>query len=250
VASHLRDVRSLTAPSPGRPGVSRLPAPATQAGTSSTGITEPDAEAFAAVLYFDDFTEKRVRQAWEALDQYGVPSAATTHEESYRPHITLAIVNTPYPEQAAARLRMPLSNVAGLPVSMTALGFFLTNKAPAYLSVAPTSALLDLHERVHAALGGMDSWAYYRPGNWMPHCTLAMDVTCQTTVAEALGETPLPIHATIGSAHMVELPGQPPAADASRPRAIRSVGTHRLPVEPSQPRRTPRREVGRRRRAI
>ena len=196
------------------------------------------------MLYFDDFTEKRVRQAWDALDQYGVPSAGTTYEESYRPHITLAIVNTPYPEQAAARLRTPLANVSGLPVSMTSLGFFLTNKAPAYLAVAPTTALLRLHDSVHSALGAMETWSYYRPGNWMPHCTLAMDVACQTTVAEALGETPLPIHAVVGSAHLVELPKQPATAQ-QQPRRIRSAGgAHRLPVEPVQPRRTPRREPG------
>jgi len=250
VASHLRGVRSLDEQAAGRHST----VPGRTAPTDSAPPEEPSPAAFAVVLYFDDFTEKRVRQAWEALDQYGVPSAGTTYEESYRPHITLAIVNTPYPEQAAARLRTPLANVSGLPISMTSLGFFLTNKAPAYLAVAPTTALLRLHDSVHAALGAMETWSYYRPGNWMPHCTLAMDVACQTTVAEALGETPLPIHATIGSAHMVELPK--PSAPAlapvqtQKPTPIRRVGSHRLPVdEPAQPRR-PRREPGRRRRAV
>ncbi len=239
MASHLRDVSSLNGPPTGR---TRPPVP-----EGTPGTPEPSSDAFAVVLYFDDFTEKRVRQAWAALDSHGVPSAGSTYEESYRPHITLAMLNTPYPEQAAARLRMPLANVAGLPVSMTALGFFLTNKAPAYLAVAPTSALMRLHENVHSALGAMETWPYYRPGNWMPHCTLAMDVTCQTTVAEALGETPLPIHATVGSAHMVELPKQPAA---SQQQKVRSIGAHRAAVETSEPRRPARREAGRRRKAI
>jgi 2'-5' RNA ligase len=243
VPSHLREVKPLDSNVAGRSGPSKPPVPA-----GTPGAPEPASDAFAVVLYFDDFTEKRVRQAWDALDQYGVPSAGATYEEGYRPHITLAMLNTPYPEQAASRLRMPLANVSGLPVSMTALGFFLTNKAPAYLAVAPTTALLQLHESVHSALGAMETWPYYRPGNWMPHCTLAMDVSCQTTVAEALGETPLPIHATIGSAHMVELPKQPKDKGTKPP--IRRVGSHRLPVEPEQPRRTPRREPGRRRKAI
>ena len=52
-------------------------------------------------------------------------------------------------------------------------------------------------------------WRYYRPGNWMPHCTLAMDVACQTTVAQALGETPLPIHATVGPLKPSSLPTMP-----------------------------------------
>lgn len=243
MASHLRDVSSLNGSLAGRSGV---PGPSVPAGTP--GTPEPSSEAFAVVLYFDDFTEKRVRQAWEALDSYGVPSVGATHEATYRPHITLAMLNTAYPEQAAARLRMPLSNVSGLPVSMTALGFFLTNKAPAYLAVAPTSALMRLHENVHSALGAMETWPYYRPGNWMPHCTLAMDVACQTTVAEALGETPLPIHATVGSAHLVELPKRPAAGQQQE--KVRSIGAHRRAVEASEPPRRPRREPGRRRKAI
>lgn len=251
MASHLRGVRSLDEQPAGRHSA----VPSRDESSSSTPVVEQSSHAFAVVLYFDDFTEKRVRQAWAALDRFGIPSAGSTYEESYRPHITLAIVDTPYPEQAAARLRAPLANVSGLPVSMTALGFFLTNKAPAYLAVAPTTALLQLHDNVHSALGAMDTWSYYRPGNWMPHCTLAMDVACQTTVAEALGETPLPIHAVVGSAHMVELPKQPAAApkpalqEAAAPQPVRSVGAHRRPLEQPQPRR-PRREVGRRRRAV
>ena len=100
MASHLREVSSLNEPLNGRFGARSLPTT-----TGGGGTPEPSADAFAVVLYFDDFTEKRVRQAWEALDRHGVPSAASTYEEGYRPHITLAMLNTPYPEQAAARLR-------------------------------------------------------------------------------------------------------------------------------------------------
>jgi 2'-5' RNA ligase len=248
VSSHLRDVRLLGEQAAGRRAASEQPGPARPAPAS-----EQAAQAFAVVLYFDDFTEKRVRDAWDALDKYGVPSAGTTYEEGYRPHITLAIVDTPYPEQVAARLRAPLAGVNGLPVSMTSLGFFLTKKAPAYLAVAPTTRLLRLHDEVHSALGAMESWSYYRPGNWMPHCTLAMDVACQTTVAAALGDTtPLPIHATVGSAHMVELPKQPAEAQKQlkERNTRRPVGAHRLPIDTTPPKRAPRLEPGRRRRAI
>lgn len=185
---------------------------------------KPQAEpAFAVVLHFDEFSEKRVRQAWEALDENGVPSAGTTYEEGYRPHITLAIVNTPDPEGLAMRLRRPLSGVAGLPVTMTALGFFLTKKAPAYLAVAPTRRLVELHEEVHRAIGTSESWSYYQPGSWMPHCTLAMDVECQTTVADALGPWTLPIKATVGSAFLTELPALPETPKSHR----RTPGAHR-----------------------
>lgn len=175
-------------------------------------IRETEA-AFAVALYFDEFSEHRVRQVWQALDERGVPSAGTTYEEGYRPHITLAIVNTPDPKGLGRRLRRALAGVAGIPVTMTALGFFLAAKAPAYLAVAPTRRLLELHDEVHDAIGTAGSWRYYQPGSWMPHCTLAMNVECQTTVADALGPGTLPISATVGSAFLTELPAAPSPAE-------------------------------------
>lgn len=178
---------------------------------------------FAVVLHFDEFSERRIRQAWAALDENGVPSAGSTYEDGYRPHVTLAIVNTPQPEGVAMRLRRPLADVSGMSLTMTALGFFLTNRAPAYLAVAPTRRLVELHDEVHRAIGpDEENWSYYQPGNWMPHCTLAMDIACQTTVADALGESTLPILATVDSAHLVELPTRAPAG-AHR----RTPGAHR-----------------------
>lgn len=208
-----------------------------------TPVTEPSPTAFAVVLHFDEFSERRVRQAWDSLDEHGVPSAAATNEPGFRPHVTLAIVNTTQPENIAVRLRRPLASVSGVSLTMTALGFFLTNKAPAYLAVAPTRRLLELHDEVHDAIGTTGSWSYYQPGNWMPHCTLAMDVVCQTTVAEALADTTLPIQATVGSAHLVELPPMaPPAATSHR----RTPGAHRRPVPGKRRGTAPERELGRR----
>lgn len=185
---------------------------------------------FAVLLHLDEFSEHRVRQAWESLEEHGVRSAGSAYGAGYRPHITLAIAGTSDPAGLAARLRGPLAGVAGLPVTLTALGFFLTDKAPAYLSVAPTRRLLELHEEVHEAIGTADTWSYYRPGSWMPHCTLAMGVGCQTTVAEALGRWALPIEATVGSAVVTELPR---TATAKSHR--RTPGAHRR--EPAAPSR-------------
>lgn len=183
------------------------------------------AGTFAVVLHFDEFSEHRVRQAWTLLDRNGVPSAKSTYDAGYRPHVTLAMVNTREPERLAAPLRRALAGVAGIPLTLTALGFFLTDRSPAYLAVSPTRRLLEVHERVHAAIGTQGSWSYYQPGNWMPHCTLAMDVECQTTVADALSDDTLPIQATVGSAHFWELPPQPKSHRRAQGGAHRRADT-------------------------
>jgi 2'-5' RNA ligase len=169
--------------------------------------TGHDLTAYAVVLHFDEETDRRLRRVWAALDVHGIDSVARTHGASYRPHLTLAIIETADEARATEALRRPLAGVAGLPVTLNAVGFFLTGTAPAYLGVTPTSRLLLLHEQVHAAIGDVASWDYYRPGSWVPHCTLAMGVTSPSGVAEVVtAAVPLPLHATVSGAHLSRLP--------------------------------------------
>lgn len=55
------------------------------------------------------------------------------------------------------------------------LGTFPGITGALFLGVQVTTELLALHADVHAALAGQPirHWAYYLPGNWIPHCTLA-----------------------------------------------------------------------------
>jgi 2'-5' RNA ligase len=163
--------------------------------------------AYAVVLHFDEETDRRLREVWAALDVHGVDSVARTHGAAYRPHLTLAIIETADAARATDALRRPLAGAAGIPVTLNAVGFFLTGAAPAYLGVTPTSSLLLLHEQVHAALGDVASWDYYRPGSWVPHCTLAMGVTSPSAVADVVTSAlALPLHATVSGAHLARLP--------------------------------------------
>jgi 2'-5' RNA ligase len=51
----------------------------------------------------------------------------------------------------------------------------LATKERSFLGVQVTKELLAFHAEVHAALAGqpVEHWPVYRPGNWVPHCTLA-----------------------------------------------------------------------------
>jgi len=183
----------------------------------STQDAPRHAHAAAVVLELDEVADKRVRQLWNALDRHGVPSSDSAAHMTEGPHITLAIVDDTDPADLTGRLRDVLDAAVGLPVSLTALGFFLTERAPAYLAVAPTGRLLALHEAVHETLGTTGSWPYYRPGSWTPHCTLAMGVSSPSTVAEALGQEALPIIAAVRAAQVVALPPALPEVEPSLP---------------------------------
>lgn len=172
----------------------------------TTGRASVLRRSYAVVLELDEAADARVRGLWRALDRSGIPSAARGLHGSSAPHVTLAIVDTDRPRRLHDRLAEPLASAGQVALPLTALGFFLTPRAPAYLTVAPTPALLALHHGVHALLPASDSWSYYRPGWWTPHCTLAMDVPSPSVVAEALGPDPLPIDAVAGRARIAPLP--------------------------------------------
>lgn len=180
--------------------------------------------AHAVVLELDDRADARVRAVWRALDRHGIPSAAHGPHGCSAPHVTLGIVDTDHPGHLHELLAEPLASAGPVPLPLTALGFFLTPRAPAYLAVAPTLELLTLHHRLHALIPASDSWAYYRPGSWTPHCTLAMDVSSPSLVAQAIGPETLPIAAFAQRARIVALP---------QPRRERRTMPLREPAAPA-----------------
>lgn len=199
-------------------------------------------QTYAVVLYFDEETEDRLLALWAALDVHGVDSAARTFGAGYRPHLTLSIIDTDETDRVIDALETPLAEVAGLPVTLASLGFFVPYPCPAYLAITPTSRLLALHEQVYDALD-MPCWDHYRPGSWMPHCTLAMRVDLTSPVAHVVSKTALPIHASVSAAHLVEIPKDGGVGHS----AARFGGDAQIPTQPARHRAGPRhRRRGRR----
>lgn len=165
-----------------------------------------ETSTFAVVLYLDAETEDRLLGLWAALDVHDVASPARTYGAGYRPHLTLSVVDTADPDRLRPDLEAALTDVSGLPLTLSALGLFLPPPCPAYLAVTPTRRLLELHEQVYDALEGTPCWGHYLPDAWVPHCTLAMCVESTSTVSDVVSQIALPIHAEVSEAHLVEIP--------------------------------------------
>jgi 2'-5' RNA ligase len=130
----------------------------------------------AVELLFDPATEGAIRGLWARLERAGVPSLASWTHRRHRPHISLSVAE-----------RIDTGRLQGVRDCLAAAHLDVTLYSPAvfprpgvlYLSVVPTLALLRLHEEVHAAL--RDGMVAPRDGywidGWMPHCTLAHDLT-------------------------------------------------------------------------
>ena len=94
--------------------------------------------------------------------------------------------------------------------TLVSLGTFSNRQGVVFLGVVATRELIELHERFDALFRSVarDPWEYYRPGRWVPHCTLTTALAPEQ-VAPALrvcAEVPLPIQARLESIAIVENP--------------------------------------------
>ena len=124
-------------------------------------------------MYFDGQADAAVRLLWQRLADAGLPSLATWTHRRHRPHVSLAVAES-LAETDPAPLRSVLTS--GRPaLSLYTLSTFPAATGVLFLGVQVTGELLAFHAGVHAALGGQPirHWAYYLPGNWIPHCALA-----------------------------------------------------------------------------
>lgn len=95
------------------------------------------------------------------------------------PHFSWQIGEQADWRAAKAALQPLAQSTRPLTVRTTGLGFFTGAKPVVFIPVVKSAALLHLHEAVCARLksAGMMDHPLYRPEAWMPHITLAVDVT-------------------------------------------------------------------------
>jgi 2'-5' RNA ligase len=132
--------------------------------------------AYALELLFDSTTEAAIKDLWARLETAGVPTLASRTYRRHRPHVSLSVAK-----------RIETQQLDGVRERLAATHLDITLYSPAvfprpgvlYLSVVPTLALLRLHEEIHAALrdGIVAPRDGYAVGAWVPHCTLAQDLT-------------------------------------------------------------------------
>jgi 2'-5' RNA ligase len=147
----------------------------------------------ALEFYFDGEAETAVRGLRQRLAQAGVPTPTG------RPHVTFA-AGSGIPPAARRDLAVDLTRLALPNLWLYTLGTFPNAENVLFLGAVADAELLAVHVAVHDALAGRvrDPWAYFLPGAWVPHCTLAQDVTPTQLAAGFAALHPVePIRATI-----------------------------------------------------
>ena len=166
--------------------------------------------AHAVELQLDDTATRAVLGLRGVLRAAGITpiTAASPH---VHPHVSVAVTADAAP--SAVRDALVGVATAGLPaVRLSSVGAFVTFEEVVFLGVTPTPLLLELNRRVHARLDAakIASWPLYRPGSWVPHCTLAMRPGDLAAAFTALRGAVLPIEASPVALRIVEVPtGKP-----------------------------------------
>lgn len=129
---------------------------------------------YAAELYFDPAGEARVHHLWEGLAEMGLRSGLL--EMDSRPHISLAIFDDLEVERLEEGLREFARTTAPLEVDLSCAGTFPSREGVVFVAPVVTAELLAMHHRFHMLLDelGVVSSEHYRPGVWIPHCTVGI----------------------------------------------------------------------------
>jgi 2'-5' RNA ligase len=96
-----------------------------------------------------------------------------------QPHISLAGYEQIDEQALAPVLEQLAKRSPPLPTKLDAIGVFPASQGVVYLAPVVTPQLLHLHA-VYSALAadaGHVAHPYYQPGAWIPHCTVAGDLT-------------------------------------------------------------------------
>jgi 2'-5' RNA ligase len=131
---------------------------------------------YAIELNLSQKSAARVVKLWEDLARASISS--TMLDLGAQPHISLAVVDELDPEVLRDDLSRFAEVTPPLWVDLASAGTFPTAEGVVFLAPVVTPELLGVHRRLHRLLsdGGVECAEYYWPGNWVPHCTVAIDV--------------------------------------------------------------------------
>jgi 2'-5' RNA ligase len=128
--------------------------------------------SLSVCLLPDEQTDRVVRRLWQRLEAAGISTLLTHTHGRHVPHLTLASL-TAYDLDAVRSALTGMPTGEPLTVRIDALGMFRRSRV--WLAPAATTPLLERQRAVVEATGatGAELHRHYRPGEWLPHLTLA-----------------------------------------------------------------------------
>lgn len=133
----------------------------------------------AVCVFFDAETEAIIRELWTQIASAGISSEMP--DVGWRPHITLAGCDQLDILHYESALQDFSRQSSVLPITFSSVGCFVAPKSTLFLAPTITQDLLDLHRRHQSIVANhaLRMSHYYLPDQWVPHCTLALNLTTE-----------------------------------------------------------------------
>ena len=159
--------------------------------------------ALAVCLLFDRRSERAVRALWDRLEERGVGSLGSHTHGRHLPHVSYAVLRRW--DQAAVTDALARIEV-GEPVELSFDGIGLFRRGRTWLVAGVSADFVGRQQRVveEVTATGAELHKHYRPGTWLPHCSLAPRATLAQlpTVVAAVMDV-LPLRARLDRAALV-----------------------------------------------
>jgi 2'-5' RNA ligase len=150
--------------------------------------------ALAVCLLFDRKSERAVRALWDRVEEQGVGSLRSHTHGRHVPHVSYAVLRK-WDQEAVTDALAGLDG--GEPVDLSFDGVGLFRRGRTWLVAGVSADFVARQQRVVEAVTatGADLHKHYRPGIWLPHCSLAPRATLAQLpelVAAVMDVLPLP----------------------------------------------------------
>jgi 2'-5' RNA ligase len=128
---------------------------------------------YAITLRLDRPGARRIERLWDALARRRISDSMP--RLGYRPHVTLGVYDAVAPEVLVPLLDELAARCLPLPVDFIGLRSFPGTAPVLWAAPAASPDLAATHALLHEMLDA-DCHERYRPGSWIPHCTLAQEL--------------------------------------------------------------------------
>ncbi|KWX25615.1 2'-5' RNA ligase [Mycolicibacterium wolinskyi] len=159
--------------------------------------------ALAVCLLFDRRSERAIRALWDRVEQQGVASLCSHTHGRHVPHVSYAVLR----RWDLAAVSDALAGIrAGAPVQLSFDGVGLFRRGRVWLVAGVSADFVARQERVVDAVTatGAELHKHYRPGVWLPHCSLAPRATlAQVPQVVATVLDVLPLRVTLDHAALI-----------------------------------------------
>lgn len=133
---------------------------------------------YAVELYFDQESEKIIKEIWQVLYEKNVSNFM--YESNSKPHITLAVYNDSLTNLETFQNSVEdfVRELSQFELNLSHIGIFNTDEGVVFLGPKVSDQLLSIHERFHESMQPYKEfvWSFYQPDLWVPHCTMAIDL--------------------------------------------------------------------------